>query len=61
MKYTQQQLNNALFQASKLGLTKAVVKLLELGADPKVYGSRALILAAENGHTEVVKLLEPYS
>lgn len=62
---------NVLHKAAMMGMKDEVAVLLEMGADPNVLtiqgslsgpraaipGSNALLLASENGHTEVVSLL----
>ena len=63
--------SNVLHEAAIMGMKDEVAVLLEIGADPNVLtiqgslsgprahfpGSNALILASENGHTEIVSLL----
>ena len=49
--------NEMLIKASELGLVKYVKKALKLGADVHAKDNAALILASENSHGEVVKIL----
>ncbi len=55
-----QELNDKLYEATRVGDVAAVKSLLDKGADVNAkfrYGATALFKAAERGHTEVVKLL----
>ncbi len=55
-----QELNDKLYEATRVGDAAAVKTLLDKGADVNAkfrYGATALFKAAERGYTEVVKLL----
>lgn len=58
---TQAELDGRLFGAAFDGVPAAIDLLLFQGADPKAELSRALRLAAKNGHAECVALLLPIS
>jgi hypothetical protein len=57
---TKQELNDQLFEATRVGDATTVKALLDKGADVNAkfrYGTTALFKAAERGHAEVVKVL----
>jgi len=47
--------------AADIGWYDRVKELLDQGEDPKAENSGALVWAAEEGHTDIVRLLIPYS
>ncbi len=57
LEFLQQELDDSLIKAAILGDTEEVICLIEKGASPRAKDGQAIMKAAFNGHSQVIKQL----